>query len=274
MAVFNTPGSAGVIVSYDLDTGKTLLERRLPRAVNCVAFSIDRRRGLVGAYFEDLDLIDLTTMETVRRLPVRPDEAAFLADGRRALLAVGRNLELWDLAAASVVRRWEVPWNNISGLGKFAMSPDGWRAFTSNSDDRAIRAWDVETGRELWHADRSGSSLVVSADGRYLLASNNVMSRNTYAGEDGFLRLLEAATGRELARWGGLNTIAFSFSPDARRALSGGLNNAVYLWDVAKGAVLENWQLTATVYNVAFSSDGRLALAATGDGLRVWRVRE
>ena len=64
----------------------------------------------------------------------------------------------------------------------------------------------------------------------------------------------------------------YAFSPDGKRALSGGDNSTVRLWDVETGhclVVLEGH--TADVWSVAWSTDQRRALSASGDKtVRLW----
>jgi tetratricopeptide (TPR) repeat protein len=78
-----------------------------------------------------------------------------------------------------------------------------------------------------------------------------------------------APTG-EISRWSGHQTNSWvwsvAVSADGRRALSGGTDKAVCLWDVARGKLLRRLGgISQSVYAVAISPDGRRALSASGE---------
>ena len=68
-----------------------------------------------------------------------------LIDGRQALLAVGRSLQLINLESGSVVHTFFGHQHRITSL---AVSPDG-RAVISGSIDHTVGVWDVETGATM-----------------------------------------------------------------------------------------------------------------------------
>ncbi|WP_439624471.1 WD40 repeat domain-containing protein [Gemmata sp.] len=93
---------------------------------------------------------------------------------------------------------------------------------------------------------------------------------------DGKVRVIDAATGKELRRLAGHASwvTCVAFSPDSKRIASGGRDGAVKLWELATGRLVRTVALARTVPAVlVFGPTGR-ALTATGeDGSeRTWFV--
>src|SRR5262249_27330075 len=64
-----------------------------------------------------------------------------------------------------------------------------------------------------------------------------------------------------------------ALSPDGRRALSGGKDRTIRLWDLATGHELRAFpEQTQEVRALAFAPDGRRFLSASGVSLRLWDV--
>ena len=68
--------------------------------------------------------------------------------------------------------------------------------------------------------------------------------------------------------------LCVAFSPDGTRAVSGGMDSCVRLWDVVTGKELYCYEgHTSPVMYVAFFPDGRRAVSASRDNtLRLWAV--
>ncbi|MCW5667950.1 MAG: TIR domain-containing protein [Piscinibacter sp.] len=96
------------------------------------------------------------------------------------------------------------------------------------------------------------------------------------AGDDGRIRLWDAASGRELAvlvgHTGWVRRLVFL--PDGRRLASAGLDRRLRLWDTAAGSELSAFTgHTDGLSDCAVSADGRLLASASLDGsLRLWSV--
>jgi WD40 repeat protein/serine/threonine protein kinase len=150
-----------------------------------------------------------------------------------------------------------------------AFSPDG-KVVATGSSDGTVKTWDAGTGQQLPARKRHGGAVwgvAFSPDGRHLASGTR----------DG-VEVWDVATGQEVIRLHSPapHVFGIAFSPDgqrlaaASRAVPGGADFAVTVWDVRTG----NKQLTLGPaldnYSVAFSPDGRL-LAASGDNTpRVW----
>src|SRR5262249_4419091 len=110
------------------------------------------------------------------------------------------------------------------------------------------------------------SAVAIAADDRQVL---------TVGDGEKTLRLWNAVTGKEVRRWSGHEHSpgSVAVSLDGRLALSGGQVNGLRLWDFATGKQLsQRFQgRPFYVHGVAFSADGRRALAARG-GI-VWKEK-
>jgi WD40 repeat protein/tRNA A-37 threonylcarbamoyl transferase component Bud32 len=194
---------------------------------------------------------------------------------------------------------------HAGGINTVTFSPDG-RSIATASDDRTLRIWDLETGKDRvfeGHEDEIWSA-AFSPDGK-LLASG---------GKDKTLRLWNLATGTPLILAGHQQWLtSVRFSPDGQWVTSQGLSEGVWLWNVAsrtgkriaknagvemtRGAVFSSdsrtlafvergklvlWDLASgkgksfsgqgpTCSSIALSADGRLiATGATDGSVRLW----
>jgi outer membrane protein assembly factor BamB len=153
-----------------------------------------------------------------------------------------------------------------SGVEKVAFAADG-RTLISAGRDRALRRWEVGTGREIAPLQKAG-------EGTPLLAStvDGTMLATT-VGEEGVVRLWDAVAARELRQLRGPagRVAALTFSPDAvtLAAVSG---NKILRWSVASGRELPAIEGMPSPTVLAFSPDGRI-LASGSDGentVRLW----
>ncbi len=168
-------------------------------------------------------------------------------------------------------------------LNAFAVTKDNKRALTCGDK---LQIWDFAAGTRL-HSLSSlyCNTIQVSQDGRHAIAG----------GAWGSLKLFstDIATGREVQSFGAneINVHSVALTPDGRFALSGsgGLNpnkltgpiserrnvGQAILWDTTPGKKIATLdEINDYIWLVAFSPDGRFALSAGGDGLKIWDVSE
>jgi RNA polymerase sigma factor (sigma-70 family) len=129
-----------------------------------------------------------------------------------------------------------------SEMQTLAVSPDG-RVLASGDLSRpfAVRLWEVATGKEI-HVlkghECAVTSVVWSPDGRLVASADN---NKNYANPDkgvNSVRVWDAVTGKELARFGGLSTVVTSlaFSPDGSYLAGGLQDSTILVWDVRPSA--------------------------------------
>ncbi len=229
-------------------------------------------------------------------------------DDFRALLRSLRELG-GPATPVSELRRFEG--HGQAAVRSVVALPDA-RHLLSAGQDKTLRLWELETGREIRRTGTSGQvlALALSADGRRALSGGTDKSVQLWdvgsgvelkrvvldgsvislafssdgqrglAGLDGgTVRLLDLNAGREIRRLQGHTggaVRAVAFAPDGLRALSGGDDNTARLWDLKTGSELHRLrEPRSTIRSVAISPDGRRALAGGDDGvLFVWEMSD
>jgi mono/diheme cytochrome c family protein len=192
------------------------------------------------------------------------NQAAFTADGRRAVIASGdRSVRIYDVEGRRTVKQLVGHTASVWAVG---LSADGKRAISGSLDGTA-RVWDLQTGIEsARYTGHDGlvSAVALTPDGQWGVSG----------GFDGVVAVWKAGTGEELRRRAvGSYVSAVAVSPDGKTALIGA-GRAAVLWDLFTGAEVRRFVHDSSVASVAFDPNG--VTAVTGDDagrVRVWDTR-
>jgi WD40 repeat protein/tRNA A-37 threonylcarbamoyl transferase component Bud32 len=269
-------GADGTARVWDVATGEELHRFQHPRRVISVAPAPDDSLLLTGCDDGLVRLWDLKTGQEQRRLEganLSPWTLDLPPDGKSVLIGEpGKHSLLFDLKTGKERRRFRY-------FGRGAFTADGRSALTFEFGSEQVLL-DLETGKILqrFH-DHDGffRYAATSPDNRFGLSC----SGGAPDGEGGqwrydcSVRLWDLKTGIELQRWqhGVFTRWGCCFTPDSRRAVAGGDDGTVCVYDVETGEELRRIESPAGVIQVAVSPDGRHVLASCTDGnLRLYEL--
>lgn len=187
-------------------------------------------------------------------------QAAFAADGRRAVVADGtRAVRVIDVEGRRDLRRLV---GHTAGVWSVALSPDE-SLVLSGGLDGAARVWDAGSGREL--RAYSGHDSLVSA-----VAFARGGKWGVTGGFDGVVAAWKVGTGEEVWRVGGLGPVAAVAVDPAGGFVAVAAGKTVRLFDLADGRELNRFDADAPVSAVAVGADGaRLVIGTEGGAVLV-----
>jgi RNA polymerase sigma factor (sigma-70 family) len=184
------------------------------------------------------------------------------ADNKIHLWNVTTGKKLHQLEAAGPARKKNERADfHPQAISNFVFAPDS-KTLVTGGQDRTVRVWDVEMGRELRRWESLWvTSFAFSPDGK-ILAIGSI---------DHTLRLWNTRTGHEVREQAGHRSgVHFLvLSPDGRRVASASSDRTVRIWDAASGRQLHCLRgPEGEMRPLAFSADGR-KLTTVGTELTV-----
>jgi len=179
--------------------------------------------------------------------------------------------------AADEVRRLE---GHTDQLTSMALSPDG-KLLVTGSDDKTVRLWQFESGKELRALRGSATfvlSVAISADSRRVLSGSGGEFRNRQfsPGSDRSVRLWDVDTGNELLKLDGHSQPVWyvQLLPGGRSAISVSAEGETRVWDLEQGRETRRIGRRCSGQGVALSLDGKLLVTGSypENIARLWDV--
>jgi WD40 repeat protein/Tfp pilus assembly protein PilF len=170
-------GLDGVVRLWDTVTGQQVGQFPWPGEVHCAAFG-PNGQVLSGHTDGCVRLWDVATGKEVYRLlgHAGPVALCFVQpDGKQGLsLGHDATVRVWDLPAGQELPGQRRKLDDLSGYRGVAFSPDGRRFLSLHLRERALRLWEVSSGKEIQRFEVLFRQLpgviqggAISADGRY-----------------------------------------------------------------------------------------------------------
>jgi WD40 repeat protein len=173
------------------------------------------------------------------------------------------------LAGLAPGRRIELK-SDVGALVLFRFSEDGKYLAATGEHDHSLRAWNVETGRNVASLNEPVRAVTFAAGGRVLVAA--IQQGNDHA--IGFYDLDHpGSTPRRVPGKGYATSLAAS--PDGGQVASATSAGQVRLFDPFKGELLESVHGHLNgASSVAFSPDGRRLMSTSGgrEAVKLWDV--
>jgi len=274
-------GLVNAIGLWDLESTKVIRHfAGHSSVVYAATVSADGRHILSASYDQTIRLWDFANGKELKRLEGHTAAVSSLAitpDNRLALSgcwvrgergSADSTVRLWDLETGEETQRLE---GHSPRIRKVMFSPDASRAVTQCLEDvsptqnqEVARLWDLQSGKLMarFVVEGQETPIAFSADGRLVVSAEN---------NSAVLR--DAEDGKELRRLNGHDgkVTSVAVSPDGRRAVSGGSDGVVRVWDIEQAEQVASLRAhRSEIYSVSFSHDNRRVVSRDGDSLIVW----
>jgi WD40 repeat protein len=266
--VVATGGADGSVALRDPKTGKQL--RQFPVGegadplswVGQLRFSPDGKTLTCAGFGKGLNCaVQVWDVKGGKRKMARSFELwrplALSPDGKMLAMAWD-GIKFWDLTADKELRTIPLKGGSLRQLGE--LSPSGKTLVSARG--REVDLWDVGTGKALFPPSGhryTVEQIAFAPDGKTVASTGN----------DGGLRVWDAATGKELHCFHDTLFKALAYSPNGR-ALAAVGSSSVCVWDVATGKKLYEVCDDIWVMDATFSPDGKLLATAETQAVGLW----
>lgn len=293
-SAFTPDGKAVVTHGYDelrvweLATGKEL--KRFPSKGGCAALAVSPNGKLAALSRSGgvvIDVMNLDTGKVAHHFQTREEIAyrspkchslVFSADGKKLCTSDDERGHVWDLTIGKEMSSFPHPADDKeNGVWIVMFSPDGKLLATGTQSLKAVRVWDVATGKLLHELKGDSRGIECAA----FSPKGDVLA---VAGDDKLIEMWDTATGKRLRtlKGAGDSIAALAFSPDgtllasAGDGLWGGEEFNLHVRDTKTWKEVDLLRLPRERYtSLVFSPNGkRLAIGTVHAETLVWELKK
>jgi serine/threonine protein kinase len=189
----------------------------------------------------------------------------FSPDGQ--ILASGgadHRIRLWNTSTSKIITTFSEHQQPVMAI---QFMPNG-KILVSAGVDRTIRFWDVEQKKLLKTIaahDQAINALAISPDGQLIVSGSSDLTVQ--------IRQLGTQTPQILTGHQA-EILAVAISPDGKTIASGSTDGMVYLWDVERKQLINNFQAHAgAVKSIVFQINSKFLITASLDRtMKIWRA--
>ncbi len=249
-----------ILKTLDTDSG----------AVLSVDVSPDGTFLAAGSHAGQLSIWDIQTGDKLVSFEDQPGSiqvVVFSPTGERLASGSSEGVWLWDIHAGNIILRFDIPLEDVNAL---AFSPDGrFLAAAAGKEVRILRVNDGLVVTRLGGHEKQVLDLTFSPDGEFLVtASSDGKAIIWHVMADIDLLLTEYVSTLVHNDW----VQSLAFSPDSTVLATGDINSSIYLWSFPELKLIKRLHRGSQrqVLALEYSPDGKLLLATTIRGVRVW----
>lgn len=262
-------GLLGLVKVFDIETGKTLWEKKMER-VDAISFSPDSRQVFVGAeqtlkvwdWVEDRELYSQEA-HTERILSV-----AVSPDGQYCATGSGRETFLFQ------IKNWLKPPQKAPYGGRVTRF-SGQQSLMIAGADRVV-LWDYKNNEISFESSYerrlNGFSGAISRDAQRIVVGHQEMQMSCWSLSKDQLNWRVTALRPPPKSYGQIRSVLLS--KDETKVISGGGDNQIHLWDLQTGELLKSLRgHVSWVHAMALHPDGqRLVTVSNDQAVRLWNL--